>query len=164
MVGSPDTRGRARALQSPGALLFAYGTLQFPDVLTALIDRVPQAQAASVTGWRAAALAGRSYPGLVAARSTATGLVLAGLRSQESQLIDDFESGPYALLQLTLDDSRSAWAYVWTDQAAVLPDNWSRQYFADARLAAFVVQCRSWRASYEAAGRVTAQLHRPQDS
>jgi gamma-glutamylcyclotransferase (GGCT)/AIG2-like uncharacterized protein YtfP len=163
VVGSSGTGGRARPLGTPGALLFAYGTLQFPDVLTALIDRVPQTQAAAATGWRAAALAGRSYPGLVTARSTATGLILAGLSDQEFQLIDDFESGPYALRQLALADGRTAWAYVWTDEAAVLPEDWSRQHFADARLAAFVTQCGSWRASYEAAGRVAADLHRPQD-
>ena len=164
MVGSAGTEGRARALLTPGALLFAYGTLQFPEVLTALIDRVPQTQAASATGWRAAALAGRSYPGLVAARSTATGLGVAGLSDAEIQLIDDFESGPYTLLELTLADGRGACAYVWTDTAAVLPDDWSRQQFSDSRLASFVAQCRTWRASYEAAGRVTVDLHRPQDS
>jgi gamma-glutamylcyclotransferase (GGCT)/AIG2-like uncharacterized protein YtfP len=164
VAGSSGTEGRARALRTPGALLFAYGTLQFPDVLTALIDRVPQTHAAAATGWRAAALAGRSYPGLVAARSTATGLVLAGLSDAEIQLIDDFESGPYNLRQLTLADGRTAWAYVWTDGASVLPDDWSRRHFANVRLTAFVSQCRSWRASYEAADRITADLHRPQDS
>ena len=164
MVGSSGTRGRARPLRAPGALLFAYGTLQFPDVLTTLIDRVPQSQAAAATGWRVAALAGRSYPGLVPASSTAIGLVLSGLSDDEIQLIDDFESGPYTLLELTLADGRAACAYVWTDTAAVLPDDWSRQQFSDSGLASFVAQCRTWRASYEAAGRVTVDLHRPQDS
>jgi gamma-glutamylcyclotransferase (GGCT)/AIG2-like uncharacterized protein YtfP len=162
--GSSGSRGRAGALLTPGALLFAYGTLQFPDVLTALIDRVPQTGAAQATGWRAAALAGRRYPGLVTAPSTATGLVLAGLSEAEIQLIDDFESGPYILRQLTLANGRTAWAYVWTDEASVLPADWSRQHFADATLPAFVSQCRSWRASYEAAERITADLNRPQDN
>jgi len=163
VVGSSGTEDRARPLRSHGALLFAYGTLQFADVLMALIDRVPQTEAASVTGWRAAALAGRSYPGLVARPSAAAGLIIAGLSDQEIQLIDDFESGPYALMALRLDDGRIAWAYVWTDPAAVLPADWSKQQFADARLAGFVTQCRRWRTDYEAAGRVTGELHRPQD-
>lgn len=164
LVNSPDIGSRARPLRTPGALLFAYGTLQFPDVLAALIDRVPQTQPAAAAGWRAAALVGRSYPGLVAARSMASGLILAGLDAAELQLIDDYESGPYALLQLALAEGGTAWAYVWTDEAAVLPEDWSRQHFADAKLAAFIAQCRSWRASYEAAGRVVANLHRPQDA
>lgn len=163
LSNSSGTKDRVHPLRTPGALLFAYGTLQFADVLTALIDRVPQTQAARVTGWRAAALADRSYPGLVAANGTATGLALAGLTNAEIQLIDDYESGPYVLRQLALDDGFTAWAYVWTDEAAVLAYDWSMPRFADERLAVFVRQCRTWRAGYEAAGRVSAGLDRPQD-
>jgi gamma-glutamylcyclotransferase (GGCT)/AIG2-like uncharacterized protein YtfP len=86
---------RARLIAQRG-LLFVYGTLQFPDVLRVLLGRVPPAQPATATGWRAAALAGRSYPGLVAGTGTGTGtvsgLVLAGLASAEVQTLDAFES------------------------------------------------------------------------
>jgi gamma-glutamylcyclotransferase (GGCT)/AIG2-like uncharacterized protein YtfP len=144
--------------------LFAYGTLQFAEVLAVLLGRVPHSEPAAVTGWRAAALAGRSYPGLVAAHSTTTGVVLAGLGRREVEIIDDFESGPYDLRPLALVDGRIAWAYVWTDPAAVLPADWSSAEFAERTLADFVLRCREWRLGYEAAGRLAADVHRPQDA
>lgn len=164
MIGSSGTPGRASRLLTEGGSLFAYGTLQFPEVLMVLLGRVPKTEPAAVSGWRAAALAGRSYPGLVAAAGTATGRVLPGLGRREIQIIDDFESGPYDLRPLTLADGRTAWVYVWTDPAAVQPEDWSCEDFAARTLAAFVVRCRDWRLSYEAAGRLVADLRRPQDA
>jgi hypothetical protein len=160
---SPGSHGRGSQPVGQRGCLFAYGTLQFADVMTVLLGRVPPAEPAAAPGWRAAALAGRSYPGLVAAAGTATGVVMTGLGAHEMQIIDDFESGPYELRLLTLADGRSAWAYVWTDGAAVLPADWSSAEFAERTLATFVSRCRDWRLSYETAGRLTAGLHRPQD-
>lgn len=48
--------------------LFTYGTLLFPEVLTALLGRVANRPEADCSGWRVAALAERVYPGLVAAQ------------------------------------------------------------------------------------------------
>ena len=47
--------------------LFVYGTLMFPEVLEVLLGRTPEMAPAALDGWRAAALADRVYPGLVAA-------------------------------------------------------------------------------------------------
>jgi hypothetical protein len=44
-----------QAQAGPGAL-FAYGTLQFPGVLSALLRRVPEHAAGTAVGWRAAEL------------------------------------------------------------------------------------------------------------
>jgi gamma-glutamylcyclotransferase (GGCT)/AIG2-like uncharacterized protein YtfP len=164
VVGSSGAPGRASRLIAEGGSLFTYGTLQFPEVLMVLLGRSPKTEPAAVSGWRAAALAGRSYPGLVAAAGTATGRVLSGLGRQDIQIIDDFESGPYELRPLTLADGLTAWAYVWTDLAAVRPEDWSCEDFAARTLATFVLRCRDWRLSYEAAGRLGADLHRPQDA
>ncbi|WP_250292550.1 gamma-glutamylcyclotransferase, partial [Frankia sp. CiP1_Cm_nod1] len=45
--------------------LFVYGTLCFPEVARALLGRLPCSRPAAAAGWRAAALPGRAYPGLV---------------------------------------------------------------------------------------------------
>jgi len=142
--------GRASVLIAERGLLFVYGTLQFPSVLRVLLGRVPRTQLAAAAGFRAAALAGRSYPGLVAGVGTVNGLVLAGLTPAETLILDAFEAGPYDFRGLTLTDGRTAWAYVWTDASAVLPGDWSAQEFAASRLGTFVVQCRVWRANYAA--------------
>lgn len=126
--------------------LFVYGTLLFPDLVRALIGRVPDRTTAAVAGWRAAALPGRAYPGLVrAAGATARGLVLTGLTAAEWQVIDAFEDGGYDLTELELVDGRRGWAYTWADDIAPLPEDWSAEEFAARHLADYVARCARWR-------------------
>lgn len=135
----------------------AYGTLQFPDVLRVLLGRVPAAEPATVAGWRAAALAGRSYPGLLRAAATVSRLILAGLTASEIQVVDAFESGPYDLRRLIMADGRQAWTYVWTDPSAVLPHAWSKEQFAAEQSHAFLLycrDCRDWRGGCESSDRI----------
>src|SRR6266581_1070070 len=95
---------RGRLAVSPDAL-FAYGTLQFPGILSALLRRVPEHAPGTVTGWRVAALAARTYPGIVpASQATATGILVTGLTPGEWRLIDTYEDDSYELRQLTLSD------------------------------------------------------------
>jgi gamma-glutamylcyclotransferase (GGCT)/AIG2-like uncharacterized protein YtfP len=145
------------------AALFAYGTLRFPEVLAVLLDRMPAHTPGTVAGWRAAALAGRVYPGLVRASGEVTGMLITGLTPAELRLIDEYESGPYELQLLTLNDGRDGWTYAWTDHAVVLEDDWSPTAFAERHLAGFAANCRAWRAGYEAAGRSGDGVRRPHD-
>jgi hypothetical protein len=143
--------------------MFTYGTLQFAEVLGVLLDRVPVLTPGAVAGWRAAALAGRVYPGLVQAGGEVTGVLITGLTRAELRLIDDYESGPYELERLTLTDGRDGWTFAWTDHAEVLPHDWSPAEFADLHLAVFTEKCRAWRDGYEAAGRTGRSIRRPHD-
>lgn len=125
--------------------LFVYGSLLFPEVLTALLHRVPQRTPARTTGWRAAALPGRLYPGLVRHESgTTSGLVLGGLSPAENQLLDEYEGSQYRRGTVTLTSGQDCHAYVWL--AEVLPDDWSSQVFAAEHLDGYVRNCRRWRA------------------
>ena len=160
-AGDPATRS-ARLTGEPAAL-FAYGTLRFAEVLRALLDRVPALTPESAAGWRAAALTGRVYPGLVRGPGAVTGVLIAGLTRAELHVIDEYESGPYELERLTLSDGRDGWTYAWTDHAVVLPHDWSPAEFADRHLAAFAEKCRAWRDGFEAAGRTGRGIHRPHD-
>jgi gamma-glutamylcyclotransferase (GGCT)/AIG2-like uncharacterized protein YtfP len=159
----PGLSGRAARLLAEPAALFAYGTLQFGEVLSVLLNRIPERRPGAVAGWRAAALAGRVYPGLVPADGRVAGMLLTGLTPAELRLIDDYESGPYQLARLTLADGEDAWAYAWADDAAVLPHDWAASEFAGRHLAAFAENCRAWRAGYEAAGRTGVGIRRPHD-
>jgi gamma-glutamylcyclotransferase (GGCT)/AIG2-like uncharacterized protein YtfP len=118
-------------------MLFAYGTLQFGPVLHALLGRVPPLDEAELPGWRAAALRGRSYPGLVPGPG-ARGVVLDGLTAGEWAVLDAFEEDVYVRQEVTLADGRTAWTYVWPDASAVLPHDWSADEFARTDLQAFV--------------------------
>lgn len=131
--------------------LFVYGTLLFPDVVRALIGRVPERTEASVAGWRAAALPGRAYPGLVPAPGAAAGgLVLARLTPEEWQVIHAFENG-YDLSEVALVDGRRGWAYTWAEDIAPLPADWSADEFAANHLAEWVAGCAVWRRHRESA-------------
>jgi gamma-glutamylcyclotransferase (GGCT)/AIG2-like uncharacterized protein YtfP len=154
---------RADRLTDGPAALFAYGTLQFAEVLRVLLDRVPARTPGAVAGWRAAALAGRVYPGLVRADGAVTGLFITDLTRAELGIIDEYESGPYELERLILNDGRDGWTYTWTDHAEVLPHDWSPGEFADLHLAAFTEKCRAWWDGYEAAGRTGRGIRRPHD-
>jgi gamma-glutamylcyclotransferase (GGCT)/AIG2-like uncharacterized protein YtfP len=162
---NPAAGARAGSLIAERGDLFVYGTLQFPDVLRVLLGRIPDSSAAALPGWRAAALARRTYPGLVPAVATVDGMLLAGLRPDEVELLDEYESGPYDLRKLTLDDGRAAWAYVWTDPGAVQMADWSAAGFASEYLPGFVTQCRAWlvsRAEARSGGRPATRSHDPE--
>ncbi|WP_433760553.1 gamma-glutamylcyclotransferase family protein [Nocardia sp. CA-135398] len=126
-----------------GDRLFVYGTLQFPEVLVELIGRCPELVSAELVGWRAAALPGRVYPGLVpAAGGVARGVVLSGLDAGEWAVLDAFEDDEYELRRVRPGPA-AAWTYVWT--SVVAPDDWYAERFAAAHLGAFVARCATWR-------------------
>lgn len=154
---------RGDRLTDGSTALFAYGTLQFAEVLSVLLDRVPAHTPGAVAGWRAAALAGRVYPGLVRADGEVTGMLITGLTVAELHLIDEYESGPYALERLILNDGREGCTYAWTDHAVVLAHDWSAAEFADRHLARFAEKCRAWRDGFEAAGQTGRAIARPHD-
>src|SRR4051812_46856021 len=87
---SPNS-GRPDRLSVDPEALFVYGSLQFPDVLFTLIDRVPDHSAAAARGWRVTALPGRVCPGLGAGEGTARGCLIGGLSTEEWRTLDAFE-------------------------------------------------------------------------
>uniref|UniRef100_UPI002024D22F gamma-glutamylcyclotransferase n=2 Tax=unclassified Frankia TaxID=2632575 RepID=UPI002024D22F len=97
-------------------------------------------------GWRAAALPGRAYPGLVPAAGAAAvvaGRALSGLSPPERAVLDAFEGDEYETRRLVLVDGRPASAYVWRDVAAALDQTWDADAFAAAHLPAFVARILS---------------------
>jgi hypothetical protein len=128
--------------------LFAYGTLRFPDVLEALLGRVPEHSPAIAPGWRVAALEGRVYPVLVPGDGGAGGILLSGLTAGEWRVIDAYEDDFYDLERLTLVDGRPGWAYLTRDPAAALSVDWSPGDFTTRHLGAFTGACREWRRTY----------------
>lgn len=128
--------------------LFVYGTLRFPEVLDALLGRVPRLSPARVEGWRAAALPGRVYPGLVAAPGVAEGLLVHGLSPDELEVLHAYEDVDYDVVELALADGRTALAYRWLGEVA--DEDWDPDRFAAEVLAAYVPGCVAWRAEYRA--------------
>ncbi|WP_204030831.1 gamma-glutamylcyclotransferase family protein [Sinosporangium siamense] len=143
MPSAADNSSPDRLAEAPEAL-FVYGSLLFPEVLLALLDRVPVGVPTVVDGWRVAELAGHSYPVLVPASSSARGRIITGLGMDEWRVIDAFEDEFYELHRLTTTDGRVCWAYA----ATVPPENvtagdWDMEYFSDHYLADFVAGSRA---------------------
>ncbi|MFI9510293.1 gamma-glutamylcyclotransferase family protein [Nocardia sp. NPDC052566] len=128
----------------PGQPLFAYGTLQFPQVLLGLLGRCPALEPAELPGWRSAVLPGLLYPGLVPAPdSIARGVLLSGLSEGEWAVLDAFEDDEYDLRTVRLADGPAS-TYVWT--GAVAPNDWSAQRFTAEHLTTFAARSAHWRA------------------
>ncbi|GAB2821318.1 hypothetical protein GCM10022221_19110 [Actinocorallia aurea] len=123
--------------------LFVYGTLRFPEILEALLGRVPRLSPASADGWRVAALPGVAYPGMVTGEGIAEGLVVEGLSETELEILHAYEDDDYTVETIDLTDGRRALAYVWRHE--VLPDAWDPAVFD---VAAWVPVCVAFRAGF----------------
>ncbi len=74
--------------------VFVYGSLLAPEVLRALLGRVPPAKAATLHGHRRYSIRERTYPATVKASDAdaVQGRVLLDLSSKEKRLLDLFEA------------------------------------------------------------------------
>jgi gamma-glutamylcyclotransferase (GGCT)/AIG2-like uncharacterized protein YtfP len=112
--------------------LFVYGTLQHPPLLDHLLGRLPELGPALVTGWRAARLQGRVYPGLVPGGS-ARGHVLE-VDDDELAVLDRFEGPQYeqvGVVASVAGEEVPALAWRLRDEHAglVFDDDWDLQRF-----------------------------------
>ncbi|MBJ7599843.1 MAG: gamma-glutamylcyclotransferase [Candidatus Nephthysia bennettiae] len=130
--------------------LLVYGSLLFPQVLQALLDRVPPWEPARAPGWRVAALPKRVYPGLVPGSGSASGLLLTGLMEPEWRTLIAFEGDLYDLRQLAISGGRDSWPFVWAETTPASPLDWVPEEFAERVLPAYVEGCAAWRRRYEA--------------
>ena len=145
---SSAPRGPRDRLSAGPEALFVYGSLRFPSVLRALLDREPETSPARVAGWRAVRLPDRPYPALVPsgdARDEVEGLLIERLEPTEWRVLDDFEDDVYELSPLPLIDGRTGWAYVCLDQADAMVEPWDYRAFAENSLMDYVRRCRDWR-------------------
>ncbi|GGZ73394.1 gamma-glutamylcyclotransferase family protein [Streptomyces echinoruber] len=138
----PETSGRRNRLSQDPDVLFCYGTLQFDAVLKALLGRIPERAPACAPGYRAAALEGRVYPGLVVNRfgGAASGVVLTDLSSEEWRILDAFEDERYDLREVLLSNGTSGWAYIWPG-GDVRAEDWDATVFEARHLAAYAARC-----------------------
>ena len=110
-----------------------------------LLGRVPAGVAASVAGWRVAALPGRVYPALVSGEALAKGQLLTDLTPPEWRLLDAFEDDVYELRRLTLTDGRYGWAYVRAHHTDAAPHDWDIDTFERDHLTGYLKRCAAWR-------------------
>nr|WP_168516844.1 gamma-glutamylcyclotransferase family protein [Streptomyces sp. S1D4-11]QIZ01370.1 gamma-glutamylcyclotransferase [Streptomyces sp. S1D4-11] len=101
----------------------------------------PEGTSAIANGWRAPALEGRVYPGLVlAADSAAAGLLLTDLSQREWGILDAFEDDRYDLHKLCLTSGAPGWAYVWPG-GEVRDEDWDAEHFVTRHLQEYATRC-----------------------
>lgn len=131
--------------------LFAYGSLQLPEVMEAVTGARFEARPARLPGHRRRTLRGRSYPGVVAdPRESTDGVLWQGLGAAALEILDLFEGEPYARVACAVQPIAGppceAFVYVVRDEHAHLMSDepWDLQGFRDDALRVFLDQCRAF--------------------
>lgn len=146
-AGSKPSGLTGRLSVGPQAL-FVYGSLTFPEVLRAVIGRVPTLEPAVVTGWRRVALSGRPYPALVPGDGEVKGYRIPDLRAEEWRAVDAFEDPVYAFTRLDLDAGRTGWAYT-CEASEEGTSEWDIGHFHAELLTDYLTRCANWRTRYD---------------
>lgn len=126
--------------------LFAYGTLQLPEVMLAVTGRTFPAHAARLRHFSRHRLRGKSFPGIRPAPGAAVdGLLFVGIDAQTQQRLDEFEDSFYrreTVAVITADGVEwTAQAYVTEESAfgLLLPEEWQLEDFRRQRLDRFLL-------------------------
>ncbi|PRW18406.1 AIG2 [Chlorella sorokiniana] len=130
---------------------FVYGTLQYPQVLQALISRVPRMEPAVIRGYQRHSIRGQVFPGTVpaAADSCVSGLVLFDLQPAEMEILDEFEGDEYykqaVAAELASGGTADTIVYLWQDSLRpLLYGEWDPEDFRERELERYVVMCRQF--------------------
>jgi gamma-glutamylcyclotransferase (GGCT)/AIG2-like uncharacterized protein YtfP len=130
--------------QSEPMALFVYGTLMVPEVLVALLGRVPSRREASLTGYRRYAIQGECYPAIISdANASVSGYLLTGLTEAEVEIFDAYEGDPYERTQVSVNVNGAptgAQCYVWRSESDVRfgRDEWNLETFRTTHLARYL--------------------------
>lgn len=122
------------------ANLFAYGTLQFPEVVKKLTGRTFRSIPARLEGFKRCRVKNCDYPALVSAEGSQTlGMLLIDVDMASWKILDNFEGDEYLRIAVRVSTEESevpAQVYVWTAEMNRLEDldwdieNFKENYFA----------------------------------
>lgn len=145
--------------------LFAYGTLQHPEVLRSLLQHVPSKQPAVLRHHAVYALRNRPYPTCVVSMGSVThGTLLQGLSHGDWWVLDVFEDPGYELsaVSVELEDGREVDALVYRSpegESPPLAGAWSLRDFQTHHLMAYQQTCAQVREAALAGKRLPRRLN-----
>jgi gamma-glutamylcyclotransferase (GGCT)/AIG2-like uncharacterized protein YtfP len=157
-VDDPAARHALRALHGGARLnadgrFFAYGTLVLPEVMEAVTGRAFAGRPALLRGFARRRLLGRSFPGLVEERDAATaGVLYDGVDAATLATLDRFEGPLYERAAVAVELDRGTRAACWVyrlapaAQSLVRAETWELAGFGADERAAFLAECRAFRA------------------
>lgn len=135
--------------------VFVYGTLMYPEVLRALIKRVPEHQKAIIHGFQRYGIRGQVFPAIIHSSSQAAvqGILLYRLTPDEMDVFDEFEGDEYykvsvEAMPLVEDNAApsNASVYVWQDslRSLLLESPWDPEAFREKHLQPYVGMCEQF--------------------
>lgn len=137
-----DSQQRDTHAQS---FVFAYGTLLFDEIITALIGRVPPSEKAIVHNMRRIRVPGRPYPALISAPGhQVEGRLYHEISAVELKTIDQYEGEEYRKAQIMVTRSatnRPIVANVWlhaSPEQVKRTEDWDPEKFRQFHLAIFL--------------------------
>lgn len=128
----------------------------YPQVLQALLNRVPPSSKAVIHGFRRYNIRGQVFPGTIEAGPDAAvrGLLLRDLTPDDLVVLDEFEGDEYYKLPVRPEVLEGAGAggaedavvYLWQQPLRHLlyGDDWDPEAFADTHLTGYVEMCRQF--------------------
>lgn len=127
--------------------LFAYGTLQVPEVMQSVTGRAFAACPARLDGYSRHGLRGRSFPGIRPNPGhSVEGTLFADIDEESLRRLDAFEDDFYRRETVATVDAdgnlRDAQAYVVREEAygLLLPEDWDLRRFREACLERFLAR------------------------
>ena len=130
---------------------FVYGSLMAPEVLQALLGRVPDRTEATVRGYQRQSIKGRVYPALIRCADTdarVRGELIRGMSRREIAVLDWFEDEAYVPTRVEVETDAGATetvtCYLW-DDSTLLEGEWSFERFLASHLAGYVELCEAFR-------------------
>lgn len=134
--------GAAADGAAPG--LFAYGTLQLPEILAQVVGRSWPGSPAELLGYRRYLLQGKPYPAIVAeAGARVVGLLYPSVGPSELELLDDYEGELYERRLVTVqlgELTAPAFVYVLGEPGLeqLAAGEWDLERFAREHLPGFL--------------------------
>ncbi len=132
--------------------MFVYGTLEIPEVVRALLGRVPAGEVATLRGYVRGMVRGRSYPGArTRAGAETVGIVYEGVSGRELRLLDRFEGTMYRRrrVRVRTGPGREVAAQVYvlsvSHRHRLTGRSWDRQRFRDEHLGEYTAHCTALR-------------------
>ena len=130
--------------------LFTYGTLIFPEIMTAVTGRTFRSVESSIDDYKAYKVRGQVFPGAVSsAGDSLSGRVYFDLDPVSSQILDIFEGDLYDRINIDLiqDTERVPVSiYRFRKQSSLeLEDNdWSADYFYQHHYMDYLQRCKKF--------------------
>lgn len=132
--------------------VFAYGTLQFPEIFTAVTGLRTGWREARLDGWSRHRVRGEAFPAITpAAEASVPGVLWYDVPAAARERLDVFEGPLYVrrMLEVTLADGacRPALCYVIRPRcrAWLAPEGWDAEAFRRRHRERYVQRCRRLR-------------------